>query len=44
MKTLEDHVAELNEKLSAAETEMTNKENMVKQHSKVAEEAVSGII
>ncbi|KAE9458632.1 hypothetical protein C3L33_09468, partial [Rhododendron williamsianum] len=42
VKTLEDHVKELNENLSAAETEMTNKENMVKQHAKVAEEAVSG--
>ncbi|KAF7137921.1 hypothetical protein RHSIM_Rhsim07G0246200 [Rhododendron simsii] len=42
VKTLEDHVEELNENLSAAETEMTNKDNMVKQHAKVAEEAISG--
>ncbi|CAI9753395.1 unnamed protein product [Fraxinus pennsylvanica] len=42
MKTLEEEVMELNEKLSAAHVEMTNKENLVKQHSKVAEEAVSG--
>ena len=44
VKTLEDEVEELNEKLSAAHTEMTNKENLVKQHTKVAEEAVSGVI
>ncbi|KAL2499362.1 Filament-like plant protein 4 [Abeliophyllum distichum] len=42
MKTLEEEVMELNEKLSAAHSEMTNKEIMVKQHAKVAEEAVSG--
>ncbi|XP_051124130.1 filament-like plant protein 4 isoform X2 [Andrographis paniculata] len=39
---LEDKVNELNEKLSEANLEMTNKENLVKQHAKVAEEAVSG--
>lgn len=33
----------LNEKLSSAQSEMTTKENLVKQHAKVAEEAVSGI-
>nr|GMD98431.1 filament-like plant protein 4 [Ipomoea batatas] len=42
VKTLDEEVKELNEKLSAAEAEMTNKENLVKQHAKVAEEAVSG--
>lgn len=42
MKTLEDEVKELNEKLSAADSEMTTKENLVKQHAKVAEDAVSG--
>ncbi|CAL5418424.1 unnamed protein product [Camellia sinensis] len=42
VKTLEDQVNELNEKLSAAEIEVTNKDNIVKQHAKVAEEAVSG--
>lgn len=40
--TLEEEIKELNEKLAAANTEMTNKENLVKQHAKVAEEAVSG--
>ncbi|KAM3304566.1 filament-like plant protein 4 [Capsicum chacoense] len=39
---LEDEVKDLNEKLAAAQSEMTNKENLVKQHAKVAEEAVSG--
>ena len=39
---LEDQVKILQEKLSAAQTEMTTKDNLVKQHAKVAEEAVSG--
>ncbi|XP_071733117.1 filament-like plant protein 6 [Rutidosis leptorrhynchoides] len=42
IKTLEDEVKELNEQLSEAHSEITTKENMVKQHSKVAEDAVSG--
>ncbi|XP_047319861.1 filament-like plant protein 4 [Impatiens glandulifera] len=42
VKSLEDEISELNEKLSAAQTEITTKESMVKQHVKVAEEAVSG--
>ncbi|KAL8122566.1 hypothetical protein AgCh_019052 [Apium graveolens] len=42
VKELEDEVEELNEKLSAANLEMVTKESVVKQHSKVAEEAVSG--
>ncbi|KAL2468369.1 Filament-like plant protein 4 [Forsythia ovata] len=42
VKTLEGEIQELNEKLSAAHSEMTDKENLVKQHAKVAEEAVSG--
>ncbi|KAF8410471.1 hypothetical protein HHK36_003000 [Tetracentron sinense] len=41
-KSLEDQVKELNEKLSSAHSEMTTKDNLVKQHAKVAEEAVSG--
>ena len=41
--TFEEEVKELNEKLSEADTEMTSKENLVKQHAKVAEEAVSGL-
>ncbi|XP_022876058.1 filament-like plant protein 4 [Olea europaea var. sylvestris] len=40
--TLEDEVRELNKKLSEANSEIINKENLVKQHAKVAEEAVSG--
>ncbi|URE01892.1 plant protein [Musa troglodytarum] len=39
---LQDQVKTLQEKLSAAQTEMTTKDNLVKQHAKVAEEAVSG--
>ncbi|KAK1297740.1 Filament-like plant protein 4 [Acorus calamus] len=39
---LEDQVKSLNEKLSSAQAEMTTKDNHVKQHAKVAEEAVSG--
>ncbi|KAJ9165991.1 hypothetical protein P3X46_020798 [Hevea brasiliensis] len=42
VQTLEDEIKELNEKLSGANSEMTTKENLVKQHAKVAEEAVSG--
>lgn len=41
-QTLEDQISELNEKLSEAQTENTTKESLVKQHAKVAEEAVSG--
>ncbi|XP_044481292.1 filament-like plant protein 4 isoform X1 [Mangifera indica] len=40
--TLEDQIKDLNEQLSIAQTEITTKDNLVKQHSKVAEEAVSG--
>ncbi|KAL5072155.1 hypothetical protein RYX36_023042 [Vicia faba] len=42
VETLEDEIAELNEKLSAANTEINTKEGLVKQHAKVAEDAVSG--
>ncbi|KAI4389608.1 hypothetical protein MLD38_001816 [Melastoma candidum] len=42
VQSLEEEIEELNEKLSAANAEITTKENMVKQHTKVAEEAVSG--
>ncbi|KAL0369133.1 UNVERIFIED_CONTAM: Filament-like plant protein 4 [Sesamum calycinum] len=42
VQTLEDEVKELNEKLSEAHSEIINKENLVKQHAKVAEEAISG--
>nr|KYP67642.1 Filament-like plant protein 4 [Cajanus cajan] len=42
VQTLEDEVKEMNEKLSAANSEINTKESMVKQHAKVAEEAVSG--
>lgn len=43
IKNLEDEVKELNEQLSEAHSEMTTKENLVKQHAKVAEEAVCGM-
>lgn len=39
---LEDQVKSLEAKLSAACSELNTKENLVKQHAKVAEEAVSG--
>ncbi|XP_022981758.1 filament-like plant protein 4 [Cucurbita maxima] len=42
IQTLEGEIKDLNEKLSAAQSEMTTKDNLVKQHAKVAEEAVSG--
>ncbi|KAJ8762213.1 hypothetical protein K2173_007369 [Erythroxylum novogranatense] len=42
VEKLENKIKELNENLSAAQSEMTTKENLVKQHAKVAEEAVSG--
>ncbi|CAI8600088.1 unnamed protein product [Vicia faba] len=42
VQTLEDEIKEMNERLSAANTEINTKESMVKQHAKVAEEAVSG--
>lgn len=34
----------LNEKLSAAQSEITTKDNLVKQHARVAEEAIAGIL
>ncbi|WOL19325.1 filament-like plant protein 4 isoform X1 [Canna indica] len=39
---LEDQVKILHDNLSAAQAEMATKDNLVKQHAKVAEEAVSG--
>lgn len=39
---LEDQVKVLNEKLTSAQSEITNKDVLVKQHAKVAEEAVTG--
>ncbi|XP_058785444.1 filament-like plant protein 4 isoform X2 [Vicia villosa] len=42
VQTLEDEIKEMNEKLSVANSEINTKESMVKQHAKVAEEAVSG--
>ncbi|KAI3989080.1 hypothetical protein MKX01_033116 [Papaver californicum] len=42
VQALKEEVNTLNEKLSLAESGMTTKENLVKQHAKVAEEAVSG--
>lgn len=40
---LEDKVKSLNEKLSSALLEINTKDGLVKQHAKVAEDAVSGI-
>ncbi|CAN1323091.1 Filament-like plant protein 4 [Linum perenne] len=42
VQSLDDEITSLNEKLSEANEEMTTKENLVKQHAKVAEEAVCG--
>uniref|UniRef100_A0A7N0R9U1 Filament-like plant protein 4 n=1 Tax=Kalanchoe fedtschenkoi TaxID=63787 RepID=A0A7N0R9U1_KALFE len=42
VQTLDSQIVELNEKLSAAHEEIVTKEGLVKQHAKVAEEAVSG--
>uniref|UniRef100_A0A0D9VRV2 Filament-like plant protein 4 n=2 Tax=Leersia perrieri TaxID=77586 RepID=A0A0D9VRV2_9ORYZ len=42
VKTLTEKVKVLNEDLSAAQSEITTKDALVKQHAKVAEEAVSG--
>ncbi|XP_076886220.1 filament-like plant protein 6 [Bidens hawaiensis] len=42
IKNLEDEVKDLNEQVSEAQSEIVTQENLVKQHSKVAEEAVSG--
>ncbi|XP_010461588.1 PREDICTED: filament-like plant protein 6 isoform X2 [Camelina sativa] len=42
VQRLNEDVEDLNEKLSAANEEITTKEALVKQHSKVAEDAVSG--
>uniref|UniRef100_A0A7N0R842 Filament-like plant protein 4 n=1 Tax=Kalanchoe fedtschenkoi TaxID=63787 RepID=A0A7N0R842_KALFE len=41
-QTLENQIEELNEKLSQAWSEVETKENRVKQHAKVAEDAVVG--
>ncbi|GMI91313.1 Trichome Cell Shape 1 [Hibiscus trionum] len=42
VQSLENEINDLKEKLSAANSEITAKEDLVKQHTKVAEEAVSG--
>lgn len=42
LTALEDEVKFLTEKLTSAQSEITTKEELVKQHVKVAEEAVSG--
>lgn len=44
VQTLEDQIKDLDEKLSTAQSEITTKESLVKQHTKVAEEAVSGMM
>lgn len=42
VKVLDENMKILNEKLSASQSEITTKDALVKQHAKVAEEAVSG--
>ncbi|KAL1343923.1 filament-like plant protein 4 isoform X1 [Arachis hypogaea] len=42
VRTLENEIKEMNEKLSAANSDINTKETIVKQHAKVAEEAVLG--
>ncbi|CAM8942253.1 unnamed protein product [Rhodiola kirilowii] len=42
VRTLDIQIIGLNEKLSAAQEEIVTKEGLVKQHAKVAEEAISG--
>lgn len=44
VKTLENQVKDLEGKLASAYLEVSTKENLVKQHEKFAEEAVSGQI
>lgn len=44
VQNLEEEIKDLNEKLSTAQTEINAKEDLVKQHTKVAEEAVSGMM
>ncbi|MQL96801.1 hypothetical protein Taro_029481 [Colocasia esculenta] len=42
VKVLNDDVKALNEKLSTAQADLITRDNLVKQHAKVAEEAVTG--
>ncbi|OWM80907.1 filament-like plant protein 4 [Punica granatum] len=42
IQTMEEHMKELDEQLTSAHAEITAKDNLAKQHAKVAEEAVSG--
>ncbi|KAL9244101.1 hypothetical protein vseg_017909 [Gypsophila vaccaria] len=42
VQTMDEEIKKLNEKLLSANSEITTKEELVKQHAKVAEEAVSG--
>ena len=39
----EAQVKVLNEKLSSAQSEITTKDSLVKQHARVAEEAIAGV-
>lgn len=43
VQRMNEDIKDLNEKLSAANEEIVTKEALVKQHSKVAEDAVSGM-
>ncbi|KAK4796996.1 hypothetical protein SAY86_029322 [Trapa natans] len=42
VQTMEEHIKELDEQLTSAHAEITAKDDLAKQHAKVAEEAVSG--
>lgn len=42
IKELDDHIKDLDEQLSTANSEITAKDDLAKQHAKVAEDAVSG--
>lgn len=44
IQTMEEHMKELDEQLTSAHAEITAKDNLAKQHAKVAEDAVSGIL
>lgn len=44
LRQLEDGETRLKEKLSTALSEINSKENLIKQHAKVAEDAVAGMI
>lgn len=44
VQAMGEHIKELDEQLTSAHAEITAKDDLAKQHAKVAEEAVSGIL